>query len=92
MGREVAVGDAFGDQRDERLTRFSLKAVMELSQVSIALGSIGERRDAGGESRAPDHLGDMPHDAIDPLAGRAAHDVGSARRLASLSKRPDDRA
>src|ERR1051326_8251929 len=82
--RKVAASDALGDQGDQRLTGFFLEAVMEFPQVTLALGSVDERGDAGGEGRAHPPRGDVAQDALLAPARRAGADVGSALLMECL--------
>lgn len=65
---EVAYGNALGDDIDEGLARLFLEAVMELSEVSIAFGTIDKRRDACGEGGTRHNIGNVTYNSLDALA------------------------
>src|ERR1700730_12334183 len=65
---ELATGHSLGDHIDQALTAFGRVAMMEGADPRVALGAFDERRDAQRERRVDDYLGDVTHDAHDPLA------------------------
>src|SRR5215467_4384088 len=70
-GTEIAAGNALRDEPDQWPAGLLLETVMEAAEIPIALGGVDQRGNAGREGRADDDLGDLPHDALDTLAGRA---------------------
>src|ERR1700722_9371834 len=52
---------------------------MKPAQTCVTFGSLNKGRDANREGRVDEHLGDMPHHCLNPLAWRPRH--GARRHL-----------